>query len=194
MSLYFVLVWVYAQNMKFFFQRQNTNNRNIDIKYRENVIRAQMYDRMLVIILDIGLGNVFPILVLAPKIRLPSNFWYITHLSRQWICWSIRWSWSIACRRCSNYIFILDLTSGFNVLGKDNCNGASYIIDLTVIQWGLAMHIDGIQPRGPYPPCLRMADRTLFGRIHSIYPWRLFSEVWQCISMVSCQEGPTRHA
>ena len=30
-------------------------------------------------------------------------------------------SWSIACRRCSNYIFILDLTRGFNGLGKDNC-------------------------------------------------------------------------
>ena len=32
-----------------------------------------------------------------------------------------RCSWSIACRRCSNYIFILDLTPGFNGLGKDNC-------------------------------------------------------------------------
>ena len=28
--------------------------------------------------------------------------------------------WSIACRRCSNYIFILDLTPGFIGLGKDN--------------------------------------------------------------------------
>ena len=27
----------------------------------------------------------------------------------------------IACRHCSNYIFILDLTSGFNGFGKDNC-------------------------------------------------------------------------
>ena len=26
----------------------------------------------------------------------------------------------IACRRCSNYIFILNLTRGFNGLGKDN--------------------------------------------------------------------------
>ena len=34
--------------------------------------------------------------------------------------WSLRCSWSIACRRCSNYIFILDLTPGFNGLGKDN--------------------------------------------------------------------------
>ena len=36
-------------------------------------------------------------------------------------CWSIRSSWSIAYRRCSNYIFILYLTPGFNRLGKDNC-------------------------------------------------------------------------
>ena len=27
----------------------------------------------------------------------------------------------IACQRCSNYIFILDSTPGFNGLGKDNC-------------------------------------------------------------------------
>ena len=34
---------------------------------------------------------------------------------------SLRCSRSIACRRCSNYIFILDLTPGFIGLGKDNC-------------------------------------------------------------------------
>ena len=28
--------------------------------------------------------------------------------------------WSISCRRCSNYIFIIDLAPGFNALGKDN--------------------------------------------------------------------------
>ena len=42
------------------------------------------------------------------------------HFSRQLNCWSLRCSWSIACRRCSNYIFILNLTPGFNGLGKDN--------------------------------------------------------------------------
>ena len=30
-----------------------------------------------------------------------------------------RCSWSIVCRRCSNYIFILDWTPGFNGLDKD---------------------------------------------------------------------------
>ena len=42
------------------------------------------------------------------------------NFSRQLNCWSLRCSWSIACRRCSNYIFILNLTPGFNGLGKDN--------------------------------------------------------------------------
>ena len=51
---------------------------------------------------------------------------------------------NIACRRCSNYIFILDLTPGFNGLGKDNCKtrretfkhwdfGAPYLRGLMVI-------------------------------------------------------------
>ena len=40
--------------------------------------------------------------------------------SRQFNCWSLRCSWSIACRRCSNYIFLLHLTVGFNILRKDN--------------------------------------------------------------------------
>ena len=36
-------------------------------------------------------------------------------------CLSLRCSWSIACRRCSNYILILDLTPSFNRLHSDNC-------------------------------------------------------------------------
>ena len=50
-----------------------------------------------------------------------SNIRRILVLSRQLNCWPIRCSWSIACRRCSKNIFILDLTLGFNGLGKDNC-------------------------------------------------------------------------
>ena len=34
---------------------------------------------------------------------------------------SLRCSWSIACRRYSNYIFILNLTPGFNGSGTGNC-------------------------------------------------------------------------
>ena len=54
------------------------------------------------------------------KRQVPSSLQYKTHFSRQLNCWSLRCSWSIACRRCSNYIFILNLTPGFNGLGKDN--------------------------------------------------------------------------
>ena len=51
---------------------------------------------------------------------IPLNLLYKSHL-RQENCWSFRCSWSIACRRCSNYIFTLDLKPGFNGLGKNNC-------------------------------------------------------------------------
>ena len=63
------------------------------------------------------------------------------HISTQLNCWSLRCSWSIACRRCSNYIFILDLTHGLNGLSKDNCKtrqksvlyfGVTYIRDFTL--------------------------------------------------------------
>ena len=53
--------------------------------------------------------------------QLPPNLQYKSHMNRQWNYWSLRCSWSIACRHCSNYIFILDLTPGFNILHKDNC-------------------------------------------------------------------------
>ena len=42
-------------------------------------------------------------------------------ITRQYNRWSLRCSWSIACRCCSNYIFILDLTPGFNGSGNDKC-------------------------------------------------------------------------
>ena len=43
------------------------------------------------------------------------------HLCGQLNCWTLRCSWSIACRHCSNYIFILNLIRGFNRLVKDDC-------------------------------------------------------------------------
>ena len=43
------------------------------------------------------------------------------HFSGQLNCWSLRCSLNIASRRCSNYIFIIHLTLGFNILRKDNC-------------------------------------------------------------------------
>ena len=53
--------------------------------------------------------------------KIPSSLQYKMHLSRQLSCWSLGCSWSIACRRCTNYIFIVHLTLGFNILRKDNC-------------------------------------------------------------------------
>ena len=44
-----------------------------------------------------------------------------SHLSRQYNCWLLRCSWSIACWRWANYIFIHDLKPRFNGLGKDDC-------------------------------------------------------------------------
>ena len=51
-------------------------------------------------------------------------FWshvYAAAYLRTWSYATVRCSWSIACRRCSNYIFILDLIPGCIGLGKDNC-------------------------------------------------------------------------
>ena len=42
-----------------------------------------------------------------------------THLSSK-ITLLMTQMWSIACRRCSNYIFILNLTPDFNRLGQNN--------------------------------------------------------------------------
>ena len=40
----------------------------------------------------------------------------------------------------------------------------------------LAMHIEGILPKGPYPPCLRMADRALLaGYSRYMHHWASMS-------------------
>ena len=44
----------------------------------------------------------------------PSSLLYKPNFSRKLNCWSLRCSWSIACRRCSNYIFILQLIFGYS--------------------------------------------------------------------------------
>ena len=52
--------------------------------------------------------------------KIPSSFYYKARFSRQLNCWYLRCGWSIACRRCSNYIFCLHLIFGFNILRKGN--------------------------------------------------------------------------
>ena len=56
-------------------------------------------------------------------------------LIRQYNCWSLRCNWSIACRRCSNYIIILDWSPGFNGLRKDNCKARRESFKLHGIGW-----------------------------------------------------------
>ena len=71
-----------------------------------------------------------------------SNLYYESHLIRQLNPGSLRCSWSMAGRRSSSYIFILDLTPSFSGLGKYNCKtrresfwgfGASYIRKFAVL-------------------------------------------------------------
>ena len=55
--------------------------------------------------------------------RVGSWFIFMEYISTmmnyyQFVSWPVI---LMACRRCSNYIFILNLTPGFNGLGKDNC-------------------------------------------------------------------------
>ena len=82
------------------------------------------------------------ILVNSPEKISQTSSISCTLVGNNLVYWLLRCSWSIACRRCSNYIFILDLTPGSNRLGKDNCKmrwvtfnfflfGASYTRGLT---------------------------------------------------------------
>ena len=92
---------------------------------------------------ELCLGNIMI------NIYILSNLWYRAHLSRQLTCWSLRCSWSIACRRCSNYIFILDLTPGFNGCGEDRCKMSEWVSKFNGLsgdsgEWG---------PDSPYKPC-----------------------------------------
>ena len=66
----------------------------------------------------------------------------IKHHSRQRNCWSLRCSWSIVCRRCSNYIFILDSdeTRNIEVLGF----GVAYIRGLMVCSHTLTLTVSEI--------------------------------------------------
>ena len=49
---------------------------------------------------------------------MPWNLWYKPRICRQWDCWSFRCSCSTACRRCPNYIFILDFNTWLQWIGQ----------------------------------------------------------------------------
>ena len=47
----------------------------------------------------------------------------------------LRCNWRIACQHCSNYIFILNLTPGFNGLSEDNCSRIQETFKLWDLVW-----------------------------------------------------------
>ena len=121
------------------------------------------------------------------------------HLRRQQNCWSLRCSWSIDCRRCSNYISILNLTPGFNELGKDNCKTrwetfeswdlVSYIRDLTVCSVGEKHRTHRTFPMAR-PKCLMGDFTNLYGiyTAHQTNVWwtmQVFRLHWVCIANFS---------
>ena len=69
-----------------------------------------------------GIHVILMVLQYNYKRRRQTTVLYKPHLLWQYSCWSFKYSWSITCRRCSNYILILDFTPGFNELDIDNCN------------------------------------------------------------------------
>ena len=84
-------------------------------------------------------------------------------------CRSLRCSWSIACRRCSNYIFILDLTSSFKGFGKDSRKTLREsfkcwdLVRLILETWRYLSTVADINqlrygPAGPYPFPLKIAE------------------------------------
>ena len=66
-------------------------------------------------------GKVSDCTSLSRKIPTVSNIVYSQISNRKQSYWSLRCSWSIAYRRCSNCIFIMDWTPLFNGLGKGDC-------------------------------------------------------------------------
>ena len=113
------------------------------------------------------------------------------HLSRQWNCWSLTCSWSIACRRCSNYIFILNLNTWLQWIGQRqlqdemrNINvwglGATYIRELTVNHiserghcspWSLYINQYWLRARAsqtPYAPSV-------------VHVWPILALLWECL-------------
>ena len=74
-------------------------------------------------------------------------------------CWSLRCSWSIACQHCSNYIFILHLTVGFNALRKDNCMprpGISKFWDLVPLILEILRYIKDWKCMDAYSPLVQV--------------------------------------
>ena len=109
----------------------------------------------------------------------------------------------IACRRCSNYTLFLDLTPGFNGLGKDNCKTRRETFkfwDLVHWHWGNCM-IAPVPVKQPWRIWVKSVftkakrDTTTFQGHRQLisncmhYSWNSM----YVMVMVTCQLGKQHH-
>ena len=100
-----------------------------DVKRRNTLRCPDQYtapNGKYIIFCKIRVQDEFPLPSLTGRFnRLLSGYSQTSNISRTLTgnkkSWSLRCSWSIACGRCTNYIFILDFSPGFKGLDKDNC-------------------------------------------------------------------------
>ena len=133
------------------------------------------------------------------------TFYKTVHLRRQYNCWPLRCSWSIACRRCPNYIFIFDPTPGFTGLGKSNCKAmretfkfcdlVRYILEVSVYIW-CSYHIcHALLPTSPNLYHSNGKGVDVMDLLHAFlatncrltYTWiGLVKPIWYCIDKSYC--------
>ena len=95
---------------------------------------------------------------------------------------SPRCGWSIACRCCSNYIFILDLTPGFKGLSKDNCKTRRE----TCMFWYLAhLILEVWRYKKSISSCVNSTLCTEIPRTSDAYVRQWIKSV--CIQMMACR-------
>ena len=80
----------------------------------------------------------------------------------------------VLCRRCSNYISILDLTSGFNWLGKNNCKTRRETLKF----WDFVRLISEV-----WRYFTKLGLKMSFGRISLVAPHtsRIQHQGWLCL-------------
>ena len=110
---------------------------------------------------------------------------------------------SVACVRATG-----DLRRAY--LAKSDIASVNHFSkDTYRMQNGRNIHIDSILPKGPYPPCLRMADRALltgyprymliccncFQQLmhRSLCNYKMLSERCNPLSRINCSRQPIRH-
>ena len=80
--------------------------------------------------------------------------------------------------RCTSLMVVCDChTIGFSGTQNGLCTNSEWCAWFYMYHMyiGSDMKFDGILPKGPYPPCLRMADSALLAGYHRIVPWRCWA-------------------